>query len=346
MKKIIVCFSLLLFAIVIVACSSDDNQVSENNELFISANKSKLAIGEEITFSAFDQNDKEVTDVEFYVSGTKVTQKHKFNQKGIYYGIAKKKGYKNSRSINISVLDADGEAVLSKLKMTVDKPTVVLGEKVTFEVKIDGKVVTSGYKIKYYQGDVIESNPLVLDKPGINKFVVTKDDYATSEIVEVNVKLVPTATPQTYTVNGKKYEIEEFQLEFVTPREDPNPTVYYDIKGAYILFRVVAIHNVPNFAEIFMKVHIAKLGTSFIYPHEVDKSRISFRSGSAFVDMLVPFTIKADGIDDETTVTFGKILDENNIGTLDFYFKSKDNSLEVKYSGNYKVVFGNRGEDE
>ncbi len=340
MKQIIKCFSLLFLAIGTVACSGDDNDAdnNENKELVIIADKIEIPIGESVLFSALDGNNKEVKDVEFYVDGIKVTQKYKFDKKGLYYAVAKKKGYKNSYPIDIAVMDTDGEAILSKIKMTVDRSTIVMGDRVTFEVKIDGKVATSGYSIRYYQGDAIESNTLILDKPGKYKFVATKEDYANSEVIEVDVKLKSTVTPQTFTINGNKYEITEVELANHID-SDLQPILYYDTRGAFYAYDIVVKYSVSTFTFGTLKVRVPHLVESIPLPHEVDKSRISLWKGLAFEDSKRILDIKENELDPTSSVHFDK-KNIDGVGKLDLDFRSKDHSMEIKYSGVYSIYEG------
>lgn len=347
MKQIIKCFSLLFFAIVVVACSRDDNQADDNQaddnetrELVLTADKLKVSMGETVSFSALDANNKEVKDVEFYVSGTKVTQKHKFETKGIYYATAKKKGYKNSRPIDIAVTDTDGEAVLSKIKMTVDKTSVFIGDKVTFEVKIDGKVATSGYQIKYYQGDAIDDNTVVLDKLGVFKFVATKNDYATSEIVEVEVKLKSTATANTFTANGRKFDVIGADL-VLDVDSNQQAILYRDAKGSYFSYVVFLNNTYVTFSIATIKVYVPLDVENIVYPHEVDPSRISLWKAESFVQTVQINNIKENQIAKESTIKFARKL-EGNRGDLEIDFKTNDYDLEMKYSGSYKILNFNR----
>jgi hypothetical protein len=109
---VLVCSALLLFA-----CSKDDGpgnkpdpvdpiNPTEDAQLILTASKTELSEGDEVTFSV-TANGKDV-DADIYVDDTKITgNTHRFDKMGIYEVYAQKEDYTQSKTETIKVYQTD-----------------------------------------------------------------------------------------------------------------------------------------------------------------------------------------------------------------------------------------------
>lgn len=332
------CFSVFMLAVIAVACSKDDNTVDElvNKELFIKADKIKVAIGEMVIFSAIDKENKLIEDVNFYINGKKITKEYKFDKKGVHNVVARKEGYKISAPIPILVFDSGGEGNASKLVLSVDKNNVFIGDSVKFTVTAEGEEVT-GYKIQHVQGDPINSSIWVSDIAGTFKFIASKEGYSTSEAIEVTVLLKSTVTDQTFTVNGVVYDIDSVELTIDANKNTKEPILYQEGNTSYYVFKLFADNVQGTFAMYIMKVIVPSNTNKIIYPYEVSASNLIVLGGVGIVEG----ESKAElfGIDIEKAFTkWGAPLTSaiNGKGEVEYGFTSANYDLEIKYKGLYK----------
>lgn len=105
MKKLLFYLSVVLLTIAFGACSNDDDTPDNivKKDLFVEASSITIDIGGTVIFTAFDDQKKEVIDVEFYVDGVKSPKECKFEKRGVYNVVAKKTGYNTSVSLAIMV---------------------------------------------------------------------------------------------------------------------------------------------------------------------------------------------------------------------------------------------------
>lgn len=330
-------FSVLLLAVIALACSSDDNTIDESvgKELFINADKTKVAIGEMVVFSASDKENKPIADVGFYINGKKITKEYKFDKKGVYNVVAKKEGYKVSAPIPILV--SFGGENPNKLVLSVDKNNVFIGDSVNFIVTAEGQEVT-GYKIQNLGGDIIDSSTWIADKAGTFKFTASKNGYSTSEMVEVTVLFNSTVKDQTFTVNGEIYDIDSVELAIDENKKTKEPILYHDGNTSYYVFKLFADNNAEGtFAMYIMKVIVPSDTKKIIYPYEVSASNLIVLGGVGFVDKQSKVGIS--GIDIEKAFTkWGAPLTSaiDGKGDVEYGFTSANYDLEIKYKGLYK----------
>lgn len=337
MKNILKYFAVMLLIVATVGCSKDDDKVDDSGkkELFIKTDKTKVAIGELVVFTAMDKANNKVDDAIFYLNGVKISKDFKFDKKGVYNVIAKKIGYKASAPVSIFVSDG-GEVIANKLKLTVDKNTVYLGESVKFTVTADGKEV-EGAKIQYLEGGTLESSTLVMDKFGTFRFVATKEGYSNSEILEVKVLLKPSVTDQTFTINGVKYDIKSVELTIDVNKQTRKPILYKEGKSSYYVYKLFADNVVAKtFAMYIMKVTVPNDTDKVILPYEVPANKVEILGGLGVIDREIEAEILSMDIEKAyakwlsplTSLSKGK-------GEVEYEFVSVDYALEVKYKGEY-----------
>ncbi|MDM1345403.1 hypothetical protein HX017_01175 [Myroides marinus] len=336
MKNILKYFTVMLLIVAAVGCSKEDDTVEDSGkkELFIKPDKTKVAIGELVAFTAMDETNNKVDDANFYLNGAKISKDFKFDKKGVYNVVARKLGYKASAPVSIFVSDG-GEVIANKLKLTVDKNTVYLGESVKFTVTADGKEV-EGAKIQYIEGGTLESSTLVMDKFGTYRFVATKEGYSNSEILEVKVLLKPSVTDQTFTINGVKYDIKNVELTIDVDKNTKKPILYKEGKEAYYVYKLFADNVEGTFAMYIMKVVVPNDTDKVILPYEVPANKVEILGGLGVIDREIEAEILSMDIEKAyakwlsplTSLSKGK-------GEVEYEFISVDYALEVKYKGVY-----------
>ncbi|MDM1352631.1 hypothetical protein HX071_09050 [Myroides marinus] len=336
MKNILKYFTVMLLIVAAVGCSKEDDTVEDSGkkELFIKPDKTKVAIGELVAFTAMDKTNNKVDDANFYLNGAKISKDFKFDKKGVYNVVARKLGYKASAPVSIFVSDG-GEVIANKLKLTVDKNTVYLGESVKFTVTADGKEV-EGAKIQYIEGGTLESSTLVMDKFGTYRFVATKEGYSNSEILEVKVLLKPSVTDQTFTINGVKYDIKNVELTIDVDKNTKKPILYKEGKEAYYVYKLFADNVEGTFAMYIMKVVVPNDTDKVILPYEVPANKVEILGGLGVIDREIEAEILSMDIEKAyakwlsplTSLSKGK-------GEVEYEFISVDYALEVKYKGVY-----------
>lgn len=338
MRKIFKYFTVMLLIVAAVGCSKDDDDVideSGKKELFINADKVKVSIGERVLFTASDKSNNKVDDASFYINGVKISKDYKFDKKGVYNVIAKKVGYKQSAPISIFVLDG-GEVIGNKLKLTADKKSVFMGETVNFSVTVDGKEV-DGVKIQHLEGSALDSSLWVTDKPGTFKFIATKDGYSNSDVIEVTVLLKPSVVDQTFTINGKKYDIKGVELTIDVNKNTKEPILYKEGNVSYYVYKLFA-DNVDNtFAMYIMKVVVPSDTKKIILPYEVPANKVEVLGALGIVNGESEAEIFAMDIEKASTKWLSPLTTlAGGKGEVEYEFSSVDYTLEVKYKGDYK----------
>jgi hypothetical protein len=336
MRNILKYFTVMLLLVAAVGCSKEDDTVDDSGkkEMFIKSDKVKVAIGELVSFTAVDKANNKIDGVSFYINGIKIANDYRFDKKGVYNVVAKKVGYKASAPVSIFVSDG-GEVIANKLKLTVDKNTVYLGESVKFTVTADGKEV-EGAKIQYIEGGTLESSTLVMDKFGTYRFVATKDGYSNSEILEVKVLLKPSVTDQTFTINGVKYDIKNVELTIDVNKDTKKPILYKEGNAAYYVYKLFADNVDGTFAMYIMKVTVPNDTDKVILPYEVPANKVEILGGLGVIDREIEAEILSMDIEKAyakwlsplTSLSKGK-------GEVEYEFVSVDYALEVKYKGVY-----------
>ncbi|MDR0194698.1 MAG: hypothetical protein LBI73_06205 [Myroides sp.] len=336
MKNILKYFTVMLLIVAVVGCSKEDDTIDDSGkkELFIKPDKTKVAIGELVAFTAIDRDNNKVEDASFYLNGVKISKDFKFDKKGVYNVIAKKIGYKVSAPVSIFVSDG-GEVIANKLKLTVDKNAVYLGESVKFSVTAEGKEV-EGAKIQYIEGGTLESSTLVMNKFGTYRFVATKEGYSNSDILEVKVLLKPSVTDQTFTINGVKYDIKNVELTIDVDKNTKKPILYKEGKEAYYVYKLFADNVEGTFAMYIMKVVVPNDTDKVILPYEVPANKVVILGGLGVIDREIEAEILSMDIEKAyakwlsplTSLSKGK-------GEVEYEFVSVDYALEVKYKGVY-----------
>lgn len=334
MRKIFKYFTVMLLMVTAVGCDKEDDVIDESSkkELFITADKVKVAIGEQVEFNAIDKTNNTVSEVSFYVNGVKIPKQYNFNKRGVFNVVAKKVGYKPSAPVSVFVSDG-GEVIGNKLKLTVDKNSVYLGEAVKFTVTVDGKEVTD-YKIQHVQGETLESSTWVAGAPGVFKFIVTKTGYATSDVVEVNVLLKSTVTDQTFTMNGKKYDILSVELTIDVDMDTKKPILYKEGNMTYYVYKLFADNIDGTYAMYIMRVVVPADTNKIIMPYEVPANKLTVLGAVGYIDNKSVVEVTAMDIKKAYTKWGSPLV--NNRGGVEYEFGSEDYDLEVKFKGEYK----------
>lgn len=197
MKKLLLFLVVACFAALGVACSSDDSKDGGNKELalFSDADEDGIYQGTTVEFTAMIEEGGDVVAIEegvsFYVGSTEVKNPYTFNEVGEFKVVAKKKGYKESNTLIIKVIEGNivGPGDKGKLIISVvgGVTEVEVGELVKFEVKDAEGINITNAAIMLSDDTSIGYDWMPRD-PGTYKVFAFKSGYEKSEGVIVTVK--------------------------------------------------------------------------------------------------------------------------------------------------------------
>ncbi|WP_410878910.1 hypothetical protein [Myroides sp. DW712] len=232
------------------SCSSDDSKDNGGNggkedngpgngstQLVLTADKTSVNEGDTVTFTV--KADKKEVDADLYIQGTdvKINKSHKFEEKGQYKIVAKKKDYKDSSVVTITVKGEDEPGVEKKLVLTPSKTEAFTGDVITFTVKDEDGANVNGFTVKHNDA-VVPNGLFTATEAGTYKFVASKDGYVASE--EVSVVIKEKVVPQgNYIQVGDKVGDVTMKQLIVNGRKINNkwvPYVYEEQGVRYIVF--------------------------------------------------------------------------------------------------------------
>ncbi len=275
MKKLCIFFSIVCLTIGIVACSNDDNTVelTAEKELFLQVDKGMVHENEEVLFSAFDDKNKEVK-ADFYLDGIKITNKHLFPKKGVYFVVAKKEGFIDSSPLTIEVVK-ESEVVLKTLVLSASKHEVIPGESVDFNVT-NGSTEMENVNIRFIGTDTyVSGNSWEPNAMGVYKFVASKLGYFDSNEITVTVKQRDFEDKRNITVQRLKYNVDLIGLCVKGDLETSQPILFKNGDLYYFMYVMKYITEDGEYAiEYLMKVYVPKDVKKLILPYEVDKSKV------------------------------------------------------------------------
>ncbi|WP_410878102.1 hypothetical protein [Myroides sp. DW712] len=192
MKKLLLFFMIASFVALGVACSSDDSNDGGNKRLALSsdANYDGIYPGTKVVFAVMGEEEDGLvwinSGVSYYVDGTEVGDSYTFNELGEFKVVAKKKGYRESNTLIIKVIEQ-----INKGKLVV---SVVGG---VTEIEYGG---IANFEVKDEEGINITNATIVLSDDtyigyiwapsasGTYKIFAFKDEYERSEGLIVTVK--------------------------------------------------------------------------------------------------------------------------------------------------------------
>lgn len=354
MKKILLIFIAFM---AIVACSSDDNNKElEIETLILKSNKKIVDQGDSIEFSVNSDKQINIEDVTLVCNNKVIKSPYVFDQAGKFVVIAKKKGYNDSNSIEITV----NESGIPNLVLTVNRQTFDIGDKVTFTIKDHKGNQVNNAKIfnettkEELQGDTYEANDL-----GVFTFITKAEGYNDSSAISFEVKSV-------FSINNYKYSIDYFlisvEVEDIKDTNGKNKIVdkvfflddgtpcnlyaYYIVgKSGDQLDMLVLDILVPNHTIKSKDGVVTDYGQR-ILPSEVNKLKLNgvvAMTGDVYfgefdfgdgISNLGDYDLT---INEFTIANKGIGSGENGInGTGDLFidYKSAENNFKVKYKGN------------
>lgn len=342
MKQILKYFSVLLFTVIAISCSSDDSN-TEIKELIVKADKNAVDEGGIVTFSAVDGNNNVVTDVDFYVNNVKINNPYKFDKKGTFNVIGRKNGYNVSTPKAILV----GKTLNKKLELVADKLEIVAGENVLLKVLSNGEPVEDFYIESLGQG-LISGTSWTALKEGVYKLYAFKGEYLNSDIVTITVKDKPIVDNQYFNLLGTKYGIEEVWLGVHSQEEydeNPRPYLYTDKSNGkkFQVYEIAAFNKVRQaFASYVIGVYVVENETKFVYPSDADAKDVFSIGGVGVLGNNPVMTYAAKDID-AVYVNWVKPLDpydpknpnKVNKGKIDYKLHTKDKKLDLVYEGEF-----------
>lgn len=340
MRKILVFFTIIFLTVGIVACSNDDDTTTPTTEkrLFLKINKDVINENETVLFTAFDDKNKEV-EAEFYINGVKVTNKHKFEKKGIYLVIAKKAGYADTAPLSVEVVK-HGDVIIKKLVLSVDKAEVEVGEKVVFTVTDGENIIDDAtiYMVDFEKNATIEWEP---NKPGTATFVASKLGYynSNSVIVKSFIEQKPVKDKANFTIDNIKYNAELVQL---VVKGDPTTTQPFLFKDGDLYYFIYMMYfyekNRRNGISYSMKVYVPKETTTLVLPYEVDKSKIELME---IVTYLSSATYQRIPVKDFTIdkMEWEKVAAGVIPSKVTTKMESRDKKVAIDYDGKFEQLF-------
>lgn len=120
MRKIIF---FLFISLLIMSCTSNDIQIINEDKLHLSVEHSTSIEGDLVYFTVLDNSSVEV-NAQLYTDDNLISNPFKFTKKGTYKITAKKKGYENSNSIEVTVIKKPRKNNVSTTKQHYDIKSV------------------------------------------------------------------------------------------------------------------------------------------------------------------------------------------------------------------------------
>jgi len=210
MKKLLLFLVMASFAVLGTACSSDDSESGSNKvlALFSDADEDGIVQGTTVEFTAMIEKGGDVVVIEegvsFFVGSTEVKNPYTFNEVGEFKVVAKKKGYKESNTLIIKVIEGNivGPGDKGKLIISVvgGVTEVEVGDNVKFDVK---------------------------DQEGIN---VTTASIMLSDETHIGYSWTPPAAG-TYKIFAFKYGYEKSEGIIVTVKDKVEKKLVLALEG-------------------------------------------------------------------------------------------------------------------
>lgn len=303
MKKLFMFLAVAGLATFGASCSSDDGGGGDDQKtITLSADKTSVKVNETVTFTASEK------DAEIYVGDKKISNSTKFDKEGSYNVIAKKKGFKDSNVVKITV--TKGDVVTEKtLKITASAPEVGIGDNVTFTVKDqDNKDVTD---VVIKANGTTVSNPWKTTEAGSFEVVVTKDGYKDGKTT-VKVVRKGTLVLSLVTTPANVIENQQFEMKLVDGDNKPvsGATLYFEGAKTNVVSEdgvMKAAVNGPGTFTLYAELDGLKSNELTVVVNEVpavigDKSfvykGVAYNINRSFVTLLGVGTIS----DTDTTV--------------------------------------------
>ncbi|WP_410878106.1 hypothetical protein [Myroides sp. DW712] len=197
MRKLLLFFMMASLAVLGTACSSDDSKGGSNKELalFSDADEDGIYQGTAVEFTVMAEANGDVVEVEegvsFYVDGKEVTNPYTFTELGEFKVVAKKKGYKDSNTLIIKVVEGYIVGPEDKGKLTISVvggvTEVEVDDEVKFEVKDEEGINITTASIELSDGLQVGYR-WTPSAPGTYKAFAFKNGYEKSEGVIITVK--------------------------------------------------------------------------------------------------------------------------------------------------------------
>lgn len=343
MKKLLIYFSVLLLALIGIGCSSDDDDNrTELKELIVKVDKMAIEEGETLKFTAVDSDNKEVTNVEFYVNSTKVGNQYKFEKSGAYNIMAMKEGYRTSEPKTVLV----GNTIVDKLELISSKMVISVNETITFKTMVNGVEISDFYIMILGQG-LLFGNVWQTNKVGTYKFYAFKGGYLNSNEIEITVKPKEVIDSQSFTYEGVKYGVERSLLaphavsdpNEVDPHKQYKPYNYTDKTSGrmYQIYEMYMVNQTHQTAVILiLGVYVKDNEKEFKYPYLVNNADVFTVMGAVDVKENIVFKYTASDIE-EIKIEWLKAFDveKEEAGKIKHSLKLKKKELEVKYEGDF-----------
>lgn len=219
MKKIGYLFMLL---VTIVACSSDDNENTGGSKLQtlkLEASAYSILSGEEVVFNLLDQAGNAI-EGDLKANNKIISSKTVFDKPGVYNVFGVKKGFRDSNTVEVNVIDKDNAG----LELAASRKRIAVGEQVSFSVTNNGEKVKKSEGVKVYEvnsNKELDGTAFTATEEGEFVFVAKGGVYTESEKVVVTVvKNIDTKL----IINGQAFTMNYVNLEVNFYKADPNDT--------------------------------------------------------------------------------------------------------------------------
>lgn len=300
MKKLFMFLAVAGLATFGASCSSDDGGTPPPKDLTLSADKTSVKVNETVTFTASEK------DAEIYVGDKKISNSTKFDKEGSYNVVAKKKGFKDSNVVKITVTKDGVPAKTLKLTAPAE---VSVGDDVAFVVKDQDGAAVTGVQFKI-AGNVV-ANPWKPTAVGTYEVTASKEGYTDGK---ATVKVIAKVTGLTLALITNPADI--FQgVAFQMSIKDANGA---NVTGAQLLVFGEAIEGLLSEDGVFA---------------------LSGPAGEA------KFTASLGGVvSNELTVVIQPTVTPEPEGTGTFVFGGNTYDLEASYVGFMGLTYADETE--
>lgn len=260
MKKLFMFLAVAGLATFGASCSSDDskNEDPKQKDLTLSADKPSVKEGGAVTFTV-KVDGKVEAGADLYIGSEKITSPHTFAKEGKYEVKAKKKDFKDSNVVTITVTKDGGpdpEPEKKKLTLLADLEEAGLGEVVTFSVLEGSANVTADTKIYVNGSTLIEGSTFTTDEAGTYKFVAKKEGALDSDEVTVTFIEKLVIPEGTARISYDNQVVDGVTLKIGAHTNDQGQFIPYNVGGTRMTVWEFNFYDAAKNTDVLMLVGI------------------------------------------------------------------------------------------
>lgn len=331
MNKLVLTTLFILFASLILSCTSDDEVIDKVLTVYI--DKPLVKEGDVVFFSAKNAG-KEVSDVDYYVEDILTTNQYKFLSTGSYNVIARKEGYLDSKPVTVNVTKAVIGPGRQKLQLISSKDRAYVGELIFLSV-YDGVGFVQDATVTQIGYGSVPGGRWVPSAAGTYSFIASRQGALESDVITVLIdKRGDLDKNFVRLVNEGDLAISSTNLYL--ERDDfgsPNFRTRSDGR-LYLRYHLYNITSQTSYADITLDVLLPNSSRKVLFPDEVASSDVFTHAVTYVVDGIVIQRSK-----EWEAINCNYSWGTSATSTTPGYFQLKlySSTIHIDFSGNYSL---------